>query len=124
MVGNTVCFGNDRDGNIQLFDLLFEQLRFIGNTAPENVGNINIVIAYHTFLAQFKKVVSLYKAAQKCLSVRALLIGSQDNFLFAHIDRAKNSVFTDFSFFLVHIHTSAYFNHNSDVSAVAATALP
>ena len=42
--------------------------------------------ALFSFLAQFKKVVSLYKAAQKFLSVRALLIGSQDNFLFAHID--------------------------------------
>lgn len=77
-----------------------------------------------TFRTQFKQVVSLCKAAHKFIAVCTLLIGSQDNFLFAHIDRAKNSVFTDFSFSLVHIHTSAYFNHNSDVSAVAATALP
>lgn len=124
MVGDTVGFRYDCDWNIQFFDLFLEKLRFLCHTASEKVYDFDIVIAYHTFRTQFKQVVSLRKAAQKLIAVCALLIGSQDNLLFAHIDRAENGVFTDFSFFLVHIHTSAYFNHNSDVSAVAATALP
>ena len=80
VVGDAVRLGDNRHGNIQLFDHCPKPLGVLLDALCKEQRCINVVVANSTLGKPFKYVVALSVAAEKAFSVGTLLILGKDDF--------------------------------------------
>ena len=102
VVGDAVRLGDNRHGNIQLFNLCPKPLGVLLDSLCKEQRCINIVVANGTFGKLLKDVVALSVAAEEAFSVAILLILSKDDFTGADVHGAEDGVITDLSLFIFH----------------------
>ena len=102
MVGDTVRLGDNRHGNIQLFNLCPKLLGIFFDAFCKEQGSINIVVANSAFGKLLKYVVALSVATEEAFTVGTLLILGKDDFTAADIHGAEDGVITDLSLFIFH----------------------
>ena len=94
--------GDNRHGNIQLFNLCPKPLGVLLDALCKKQRCINVVVANGTFGKLFKDVVALSVAAEEAFTAVILLILSKDDFTGADIHGAEDGVITDLSLFIFH----------------------
>ena len=102
VVGDAVRLGDNRHGNIQLFNLCSELFGVLLDAFCKEQGSINIIAANSAFGKLFKYVVALSVAAEEAFSVGTLLILGKNDFTGTDIHGAKDGVITDLSLFIFH----------------------
>ena len=102
VVGDTVRLGDNRHGNIQLFNLCPKLLGIFFDAFCKEQGSINIVVANSAFGKLLKYVVALSVATEEAFTVGTLLILGKDDFTAADIHGAEDGVITDLSLFIFH----------------------
>ena len=102
VVGNTIRLGDNRHGNIHLFNLCPKPLGVLLDALCKEQCRINIVVANSTLGKPFKYVVALSIAAEEAFSVGTLRILGKDDFTGADIHGAEDGVITDLSLFIFH----------------------
>ena len=102
VVGDTVRLGDNRHGNIQLFNLCPKPLGVLLDALCKKQRCINVVVANGTFGKLLKDVVALSVAAEEAFTAVILLILGKDDFTGADIHGAEDGVITDHSLFIFH----------------------
>ena len=102
VVGDAVILGDNRHGNIQLFNLCPKPLGVLLDAFCKEQGSINIIAANSAFGKLLKYVVALSVAAEEAFSVGTLLILGKDDFTGTDIHGAEDGVITDLSLFIFH----------------------
>lgn len=102
VVGDAVRLGDNRHGNIQLFNLFPKPLGILLDALCKEQRCINVVVTNSTLGEFFKYVVALSVAAEEAFSVGTLLILGKDDFTGADIHGAEDGVITDHSFSIFH----------------------
>ena len=102
VVRNTIRLGDNRHGNIQLFNLCPKPLGVLLDALCKEQCRINIVVANGTFGKLLKDVVALSVAAEEAFTAVILLILGKDDFTGADIHGAEDGVITDHSLFIFH----------------------
>ena len=102
VIRNTIRLGDNRHGNIQLFNLFPKSLGVLLDALCKEQRCINVVVTNSTLGKLFKYVVALSVAAEEAFSVGTLLILGKDDFTGADIHGAEDGVITDLSLFIFH----------------------
>ena len=102
VVGDAVLLGDNRHGNIQLFNLFPNPLGILLDALCKKQRCINVVVANGTFGKLLKDVVALSVAAEEAFTAVILLILGKDDFTGADIHGAEDGVITDHSLFIFH----------------------
>ena len=102
VVGDAVRLGDNRHGNIQLFNLCPKPLGVLLDALCKEQRCINVVVANGTLGKLLKDVVAFSVAAEEALTVGTLLILGKDDFTGADIHGAEDGVITDHSLFIFH----------------------
>ena len=102
VVGDAVLLGDNRHGNIQLFNLCPKPLGVLLDALCKEQGCVNIIVANSTLGEFFKYVVAFSVAAEEAFSVGTLLILGKDDFTGTDIHGAEDGVITDHSLFIFH----------------------
>ena len=102
VVGDTVYLSDNRNGNIQFFNLCPKLLGIFLDALCKEQCRINIVVTNGALAKLLKYVVALSIAAEEAFSVGTLLILGKDDFTGADIHGAEDGVITDLSLFIFH----------------------
>ena len=94
--------GDNRHGNIQLFNLFPKPLGVLLDALCKEQRCINVVVTNSTLGEFFEYVVAFSVAAEEAFSIAILLILGKDDFTGADIHGAEDGVITDHSLFIFH----------------------
>ena len=102
VVGDTVYLSDNRNGNIQLFNLFPKPLGVLLDALCKEQRCINVVVTNSTLGEFFEYVVAFSVAAEEAFSIAILLILGKDDFTGADIHGTQDGVIAHHTLFTFH----------------------